>query len=289
MRNKTELLNYSQLCKKFNEQPKPRGARRMTQFKRWKKDWSITKLNGRNIYEVKRLSIQNVSSSNTKLLSEMILDYLSSHEYLECSTSEKCLEFGLVNDNFLQLTDNRIEEIAYQLQVNARQLKDFKREITTINKECLSRACKKIHINKKKIFIAEYVDDITMSNRVKQLSDIEVEEYETLRNDLTFQKTNGKINNFYFVKSEKQKSEIQSETNRYFGLKYCMEYERWWLDNQDKKSIINIEYYNENREIANNNSCNKLRISHRGKLKNIDSYHIQIMIDTFIKLNAERI
>jgi hypothetical protein len=289
MKNKTELLNYSQLCKKFNEQPKPKGNRRMTQFKRWKKDWSIRKLNGKNIYEVKRLNIQNVSLSNTRLLSEMILDYLSSHEYLECSTSEKCLEFGLVNDNFLQLTDNRIEEIAYQLQVNARQLKDFKREITTINKECLSRACKKIHINKKKIFIVEYTDDIVTANKIRQLSDIEIEEYEALRNNLTFQKTNGKINNFYFVKSEKQKSEIQSETNQYFGLKYCMEYERWWLDNQDKKSIIDIEYYNENREIANNNSCNKIKISRRGKLKNIDSYHIQIMIDTFIKLNAERI
>ena len=39
-----QKYNYKQLCKFFKEEEKPKGNRRITQFKRWRKEYDIEKI-----------------------------------------------------------------------------------------------------------------------------------------------------------------------------------------------------------------------------------------------------
>ena len=130
-----QKYNYKQLCKIFKEEEKPRGNRRMTQFKRWRKEYDIEKIPHTNSYTLKKkpLDIQECSQQKVDLktlIEPMICDLFVREDTRHLGTSQSDLheKLGLVNGNFFALgyNDALKEQYAKELNVPVEQLADYK-------------------------------------------------------------------------------------------------------------------------------------------------------------------
>lgn len=99
-------MTYKELCQIFNEEPKKGGNQKVKQFDRWRKSYSIEKLDGKNIYRVRPLVtiekslVPNSTTDYLKQLRRIVFDYFTKHDHVVTSIEELMEEFFLVNEDF---------------------------------------------------------------------------------------------------------------------------------------------------------------------------------------------
>lgn len=137
-------MNYGELCAFFKEEKKRSGRTRQLQFNRWRKEYNIDKIEGRNRYIVKRKTYKEIKVYDSKkknvqfatLLAPVIYTTLMNSEenILDLSILEKQMAFSLVNSKFV--LSHKV--IAEEIGVNVKDLCAFKEAIWKMNNRTMN-------------------------------------------------------------------------------------------------------------------------------------------------------
>ena len=174
-KNKKTLYNYKDLCSFFGEEVKKSNSR-TKQFERWRKEYNIEKVEGKNLYTIKELlpsqQLKFLKSpkqvpNNYKLLEPMFMYLLANSEdgKIETTYSDLQEKLGLVNENFKKVKYSKEEKksLASSLGVTVEELSLFNRETYEINYTNLNSAIKKMEklslLYKQDVIMVEYIED----------------------------------------------------------------------------------------------------------------------------------
>ena len=289
---KYEKLNYGDLCKKFGEQKKSSNAR-TKQFEKWRREWYIEKVDGKNEYLVRPLSLKEKQSSNIinfsyqKLIEPMVYDLCSNAEgnFIDTTYIEQQELLGLVNPEF-KYTKQVAVVMAEEIGVKVEELKNFKTEAQKLNQVTISNVIKSMVrkgiLNTEKIFKVKYKGDEEWTS----LTGDQMQEVEDYRNYITRVLTDEKSKYFVNIKDEDKRKTIFNAVNDHFGFECCYDGERWWLDKDTIKIVFEDSYsFLLNKLKVNENNQIKISRSTRGNLKHINSHDKNVMIDKTIKID----
>ena len=137
-------MNYGELCDFFKEEKKRSGRTRQLQFNRWRKEYNIDKIEGKNRYIVKRKTYKEIKVYNSKrknaqfatLLTPIIYTTLMNSEenVLDLPILEKQMAFSLVNSKFA--LSHKV--IAEEIGVDVKDLCAFKEAIWKMNNRTMN-------------------------------------------------------------------------------------------------------------------------------------------------------
>jgi hypothetical protein len=290
---KYEQLNYDQLCKKFGEEKKEKGNRRAKQFEKWRREWYIDKIKGKNKYLVRPLSLKEKQSANIvnfsyqKLIEPMVYDLCSNAEgkFIDTTYLEQQELLGLVNPEFKYIKQLAVV-MAEEIGVKVEELKNFKAEAQKLNQVTISNVIKSMVrkgiLNTEKIFKVKYKGDEEWTS----LTGDQMQEVEDYRNYITRVLTDEKSKYFVNIKDEDKRKTIFNAVNDHFGFECCYDGERWWLDKDTIKIVFEDSYsFLLNKLKVNENNQIKISRSTRGNLKHINSHDKNVMIDKTIKID----
>jgi uncharacterized protein YlaI len=296
-----ERLNYTQLCKKFNE-PKKKSSRRTEQFQKWRKEWSIERDGNTHFYFVHKLSkrekekaykktIQRIS--NRQYLLPMIVQQLTRHaDIWDATMLERQQTLGLINKHYQIILSTLQKEIfANEYKLNIADIETFGEISYEINSETIRRIRNYLtdigYINYEKIFEVVYESGSKdVINKKQYLAGDEMQEIEKYRNMVTRQLLNNPISTFYTVKDKDMKKLIKQKVNEHFGFKYHADGERWRIDDKTVQLAYDYKYSYEMAYLnANKNACITLSKSQRGDLKYINQHDQDTMVDCMIDVD----
>lgn len=299
---KKERLNYSQLCEKFGEEQKPAGARRVRQFERWRREWSIDRDGKSYYYYVYPLTMKQKQSSNIvnfsskALIEAMIYDLCNKADgkFLDTTKLEAQELLGLINKDFkLTLIEPLREANANELEIPVTEIENFTKEVYALNNVTINNVkqgmIKKGYINTEKIFKVKYsTGNPNVENNYISITGDKMQEVENYRNEITRIITNNRLTNYNSVRDKDIKEQIRNEVNKHFGFEKCFDGERWWLDKKSIEFVLANSYsYILNKIKVNENNQLKIYESSRGELKNIGKINKNKMIDKTITIKKE--
>ena len=270
---------YKQLCKFFKEEEKPKGNRRITQFKRWEKEYNITKIPHTNSYtlEKKPLDIQESSQQKVDLktlIEPMICDLFIQEDTRHLGTSQSDLHerLGLVNGNFFALGYNNVlkEQYAKELNITVDQLTDYKDAVYDLNKQTINNVLKSLA--KKGVLIIDrtyklkhHDGNVTYANENYKIHILGV------RNKVSKRMTGLFYNE---IKDKYVREKVLKEINKELGIASHYDAIMLHLDIESIKIYLSEKYpeyisYNSNKTEVNKKNRNKIIASTRGDLKDI--------------------
>lgn len=301
------IMSYKELCDFFQEEKANKGKSRQLQFDRWRQEYNIDKIEGKNKYIVSKKNYVEMTKVNNKkknmnfstLLSPIIYTTLMNAESdtIALSSLEQQRAFALINSTF-GLKAMYQNAIADNIGVKSSDLSAFKEAIWKINAQTIknvtnSMVKKRILTIRKgfkcqdlitgKWFIAdgEYFNEI-----FKRINKVSMDKYGLL---------------YYKINDKTKKREIKEEVSRHFGFETFYSSDIYVLD----KESIKIEYETEikkdleslllsedsiqsNLIEINTNNCLKISKSRNKNLANISKYDKEKMISALISETEER-
>ena len=289
-----EILSYKELCEKFGEEKiKSRGKARHLQFERWRKEYNIEKIDGKNKYTVTKkrfLEKQQEKKSLTRfkfsdLLEPIIYSTLVNQEdnKIVLTKLEQQVAFGLVNTSY-QFKELYTTQIASTMGVDPKDLVKFKTEVWNINNQTIrniinSMIKKKIVVKYDTYKCIDLNDDEFIAKDNYYLAILEKLNAESIK------LTKGI---YAEIKDSSIRNIVKEDICKYFGLKTFYPADLYMLD----KNAIDFVYKNrvlpkvndiiENLITINENNCLKISKSKRGKLKEIDKGSMNTMVQHLI-------
>lgn len=141
--NEIKIMTYRELCQEFGEEPKKGGNEKVNQFKRWRKEYSIEKVDGKNSYYVRpllmmeRKQIENSTTNYMYSLRKVMYEYLTKQEHCVKTINELMLDLFLVNEKFF---DNTPWFIKQEIELNEDNYLECRGEI----KKFITRAIRTV-------------------------------------------------------------------------------------------------------------------------------------------------
>lgn len=142
-------LNYKQLCLFFNEDVKKSNAR-SRQFEKWRKTYSIEKLEGKNLYLVRPLNKGELTQTQLyfnykQILEPMIYEVLSQEKMSETTHSliisplDFMIKLGLANDYYkvIKFNEDAKQLIFDDTNISNNEINEFQREVDKLNKRTI--------------------------------------------------------------------------------------------------------------------------------------------------------
>ena len=268
-------MNYGELCAFFKEEKKRSGKIRQLQFNRWRKEYNIDKIEGKNKYIVSKKDYAVIEQEKilmkkynfTDLLAPIVYTTLMNQEdnKVILTKLEQQIIFGLVNSS-IKFKNLYTSQIAKQINVLSEELSSFKKEIWNINNQTIKDVINKMInigiITKQKAFkfkdlktgkwafaTTEYYTDILFK-----------------LNDVSYKKYNADL--FYLDKESIKRiyeGQIKSKTTQILG-------------EDDIKNYLS--------EINNNNFL-KISKSKRKGLSDISKTSMNTMLLNFVRVTSD--
>lgn len=290
-------LNYTQLCEKFNEEKK-KGNRRTRQFERWRKNYSIEKIEGKNKYNVRELSLYEKTKDQLyfnyqQIIEPMIYELLSNskdNDYeLTISPMDFMLQLGLVNSNYklIKYNDALVDRLA-QLTTSRRQdVEDYQYEISKLNKRVIKTVLDAMERHDLIKYSTTFIKKIIVDNQTLEINMSAKETSELLDKRKKISKELFGKDYFYISKNDKkivnERLKKELDITNYYDVYNII------LNKEGIKSdMINNDYTFADR-ISLTNARNQVKInkSSQGKLKEIPILIKQNMTEKLIDLSTE--
>jgi hypothetical protein len=295
-----EILSYKELCEKFGEERAIKGKSRQLQFERWRQEYNIDKIDGKNKYAVTKKRFAETSNAKLQkrnmefstLLAPVIYQTLinATGNVVALSSLEEQRAFSLVNTQFC-VQSLYLSAIANKIGVEPTELSKFKDTVWEINMQTIRNV-----INSMKR------DKILLKNDGYKCQDLITGEWfiadgkfalEILCMTNKFaEETYGKG---YAKLSKDQKRDIKEKTSEYFKFETYYSADVLYLDKEFMKIMFNSVkrdfdnlISNKERELEsslielNDNNCVRLSKTKRKNVKDISKTNMNKMINAFI-------
>lgn len=295
-------LSYAQLCEKFNEEKK-KGNRKTRQFERWRKNYSIEKIEGKNKYNVRKLSLYEKTKDQLyfnyqQLIEPMVYDLLLNSKgelQDECrliiSPMDFMLRLGLVNSNYklIKYNDELVERLAKLTTARKQDVEDYQYEISKLNKRViqtvLDAMVKHDLIQYSKVFVKKIINDDTSVEQI--MTPRETAELLDIRKKISKEL----FNKDYFYIDKNDKKIVNNILKEKLNISnYYEVYDIILNENGIEQDILNNEYTFADR-ISLTNARNQIKInkSTQGKLKEIPILIKQNMTHKLIDISTEKV
>lgn len=305
MTKKVEM-NYGELCTFFKEEKKGKGKGRQLQFKKWRKEYDIEKIEGRNKYTVSKKDYAVIEQEKRLSKKYNFIDLLAPIVYTTLMNQEdnkviltkleQQITFGFVNSS-IQFKNLYTSQIAKQINVLPEELSSFKKEVWNINSQTIRNVINKMIslgiITKQKVFkfkdlrtgkwafaTLEYYADVLF-----KLNEVARRKHNVI---------------FTQLKDVEERNRIKEEVCDYFGFETFFDADLFYLD---KKSIEFIYEKQVKPKIAklleqqddiknylseiNNNNFLKISKSKRKGLKDISTTSMNTMLLNFVRATPD--
>lgn len=305
MTKKVEM-NYRDLCNFFKEEKKPTGRQRQLQFERWRKEYNIDKIDGKNKYVVSKKDYAIIEQEKrlmkrynfTDLLAPIVYTTLMNQEdnKVILTKLEQQITFGFVNSS-IKFKNLYTSQIAKQINVLPEELSSFKKEIWSINNQTIRNVINKMIsigiITKQKVFkfkdlktgewafaTTEYYADILF-----KLNDVSYKKYNVI---------------FSQLKDTEARNKIKEEVCDWFGFETFFDADLFYLDKESIKRIYEgqimpkiANLLEEEDDIknylseVNNNNFLKISKSKRKGLSDISTTSMNTMLLNFVRVTSD--
>lgn len=302
---KTVEMNYGQLCEFFKEEKKGKGKRRQLQFDKWRKEYNIEKIDGRNKYTVSKKDYAVIEQEKrltkkynfTDLLAPIVYTTLMNQEdnKVILTKLEQQITFGFVNSS-IKFKNLYTSQIAKQINVLPEELSSFKKEIWNINNQTIRNVINKMIsigiITKQKVFKFKDL-------RTGEWAFATTEYYADILfklNDMSYKKYNVV---FLQLKDAEARNKIKEEVCDWFGFETFFDADLFYLDKESIKRIYegqimpkianllgedNIKSY---LSEINNNNFLKISKSKRKGLSDISTTSMNTMLLNFVRVTSD--
>lgn len=305
MKEKKVEMNYAELCNFFKEEKKAKGKSRQLQFDKWRKEYDIDKIEGKNKYKVSKKDYAVIEQKKrlTKkfnfvdLLAPIVYTTLMNQEdnKVIMTKLEQQITFGLVNSS-IKFKSLYTSQIAKTINVLPEELNSFKKEIWNINNQTIRNVINKMItsgiITKQKVFkfknlrtgkwafaTTEYYADVLF-----KLNEVARRKHNVI---------------FSQLKDAEARNKVKEEVCDYFGFETFFDADLFYLD---KKSIEHVyekqvkpkimklleeeDIKNYLSEINNNNFL-KISKSKRKGLSDISKTSMNTMLLNFVRVTSD--
>lgn len=292
------VMNYTELCSFFNEE-KQKSRKKELQFNRWRKEYSIVKIEGKNQYAVRKLlTVEQARKLSEKkrysyvqVIEPIIYDLLKNAKtnevtgYYVVKPVELMENIGLTNVLYPRLNDENIFKRAMtEYGLTSKDLNNFKKEVYSLNDRTIKRVLTAMF--KKDLLTWNKVFAVRIGNVEKTLSPHETTALQNLRKNLSF----ARYGKDFFALEDEQKGEINEDIKQQLGYdSYYLVYEMTLNHEGIVDDIARGNYtYATNKMLVNEQTKLKIKQSTQGELKGIDDKDVNKMVDVFIDtVNAE--
>lgn len=305
MTKQTEM-NYGELCDFFKEEKRGRGKQRKLQFDKWRKEYNIEKIEGKNKYIVERKTYKEVIDYNNKrknvqfttLLAPVIYTTLMNAEenVIALTSLEQQRAFALINSKF-GLKSIYQNAIAKDIGVNIKDLYAFKESIWKINNQTINNVINSML--KKHIILTgkgfKYQDKKTKEwyfaggdygvEILAKINEISMELYDDI---------------YYKILDKNKKKTVKDKVCDFFGFETLYSSDIYYLDKKSikfiyekdikvnlEKMLLSEEDIPKNLIEINTNNCIKLSKSKNKTLSDISKYDKEKMISALISETEE--
>jgi hypothetical protein len=295
-----EILSYKELCEKFGEERAIKGKSRQLQFERWRQEYNIDKIDGKNKYAVTKKRFAETSNAKLQkrnmefstLLAPVIYQTLinATGNVVALSSLEEQRAFSLVNTQFC-VQSLYLSAIANKIGVEPTELSKFKDTVWEINMQTIRNV-----INSMKR------DKILLKNDGYKCQDLITGEWFIADGKFALEilcMTNKFAEEAYgkgYAKlSKDQKRDIKEKTSEYFKFETYYSADVLYLDKEFMKIMFNSVkrdfdnlISNKERELEsslielNDNNCVRLSKTKRKNVKDISKTNMNKMINAFI-------
>jgi hypothetical protein len=304
MTKKVEM-NYKELCAFFKDEHKPTGKQRQLQFDKWRKEYNIEKIDGKNKYVVSKKDYAVMEQEKRLSKKYNFIDLLAPIVYTTLMNQEdnkviltkleQQITFGFVNSS-MQFKNLYTSQIAKQINVLPEELSSFKKEVWNINSQTIRNVINKMInlgiITKQKVFkfkdlrtgkwafaTLEYYADVLF-----KLNEVARKKHNVI---------------FTQLKDVEERNRIKEEVCDYFGFETFFDADLFYLD---KKSIEFVYEKQVKPKIAklleqddiknylseiNNNNFLKISKSKRKGLKDISTTSMNTMLLNFVRTTPD--
>ena len=304
MTKKVEM-NYGELCNFFKEEKKGKGKGRQLQFKKWRKEYNIEKIEGRNKYTVSKKDYAVMEQEKRLSKKYNFIDLLAPIVYTTLMNQEdnkviltkleQQITFGFVNSS-IQFKNLYTSQIAKQINVFPEELSSFKKEIWNINNQTIRNVINKMIslgiITKQKVFKFK---DLRTGKWAFATTEYYAEILFKL-NDASYKKYNVV---FSQLKDVEARNKVKEEVCDYFGFETFFDADLFYLDKESIKRIYegqimpkvasllgedNIKSY---LSEINNNNFLKISKSKRKGLSDISTTSMNTMLLNFVRVTSD--
>lgn len=290
-KNEIKEMTYRELCQMFNEEVKKGGKAKTEQFSRWRKSYSIEKLEGKNLYKVKPLStlekalIPNSATSYLKQLRKIVFDYLTKHDHIVTSIEDLMEEFYLVNENFF---NNGAWFVKTNTGFNdVENYKVIRNEIKRITTQAIRGILHEMQNSGIILLYEAFEIVIDKGDNVEETKIIEKDDncvILRLRNEFTKDMFGS---DYYERLNLEEKCEVNERVNKELGLKYHRSILEIYSDPVTIERLLKKgDVYltgKEDAKIMNELSQLKVLTSNQGKLKELDDLKRLKLSNSIIK------
>lgn len=291
-------LTYSDLCEKFGEEKK-KGNRKTRQFERWRKNYLIEKIEGKNRYNVRELSLYEKTKDQLyfnyqQIIEPMVYEMLlhsKVHDYhLLISPMDFMLQLGLVNSNYklIKYNDALVDRLAHLTTARRQDVENYQYEVSKLNK----RTIKTVLDAMQKHDLVRY--NMVFIKKIKTDKDETIEEVMSPKETTELLNKRKKISNLlfgkdYFYIDKEDKKRVNEELKRQLGISNYYDVYDIILNKKGIKNDIKNNNYTFADGISLTNVKNQARInkSKQGKLKEIPTLIKQDMTQKLIDLSTE--
>ena len=298
-------MNYKDLCNFFKEEKKPTGKQRQLQFDKWRKEYNIEKIEGKNKYTVSKKDYAVIEQEKRLTKKFNFADLLAPIVYTTLMNQddnkvimtklEQQVIFGLANSS-MKFKNLYTSQIAKKINVLPEELNSFKKEIWNINNQTIRNVINKMInsgiITKQKVFkfknlstgkwafaTLEYYADILF-----KLNEISYRKYNVV---------------FSQLKDIEARNMIKEEVCDWFGFETFFDADLFYLDKESIKRIYEGQIKPKTTQIlgeddiknylseVNNNNFLKISKSKRKGLKDISTTSMNTMLLNFVRATPD--
>ena len=271
--------SYKALCDFFGEE-RQTSRKRDLQFKRWRKEYIITKVPSKNKYTLKQhpLDTRELSTKRVdlkKFIEPMICELFIQENTRNLGTTQTELHerIGLVNEMFFKMGYmlELKEGYAQKLNVSVDELSDYKAEVYDLNKITINNVLK--NLEKKGVIIADRTYKIKhLDGSITYANEDYKTEIMRVRNEVARSMTDGLLYNQITDKHLREK--VLKNINTALGIQGHYDAIMLHLDVESIKTYLSNEYthynnYDDTKIEVNHANRDKIMKSKRGELKNI--------------------
>ena len=303
---KETIMNYKELCDFFQVERKPTGKRRQLQFKKWREEYNIEKIEGKNKYTIKRKTHKETNEYNNKkrnvqfatLLAPVIYTTLINSEdnVIALTSLEQQRALSLVNSKF-GLKSIYQKAIAEDIGVDVKDLCTFKETIWKINNQTINNIINSMV--KKHIILTskgfKYLDKKTKEWHIAdgkygveilaKINELSIDLYDNI---------------YYKINDKNKKRTIKDMVCNFFGFENFYYADIYYLDKKGIKFVYEKDVKTELEEMVlseediqrnlievNTNNCIKISKSRNKNLLEISKYNLEKMINALIAETEE--
>lgn len=289
-------LNYKQLCEYFNEEPKKSNAR-SRQFEKWRKTYSIEKMEGKNFYLVRQLNKGELSQTQLyfnykQILEPMIYDVLSQEKMSEATHSliisplDFMIKLGLANDYYkvVKFNEDAKHIIFDDTNISTNEINNFQREVDKLNKRTIkdvldSMVKKDLLIYNNKFVKKFYSNDGSIIENI--MSNEEIAELITVRRNISKELYNKE---YELLEDNLKRNNVNNKIKETLGfINYYSVYELILNNNGIVEDIQKNNYtYANKKQIINTKNQIRINKSSQGDLKLINQMAKEIITERLI-------